>query len=111
MPINTIKFEVFNIYKTAVFLELDLQPEDRMWIRGDAASKKKESHFIWSPIGDRSLRQIPKKIAEWIGYPSEVAKNYTGHSFRHSGATWLADSGCSNMQLQKKLCHKNPKVS
>ena len=41
MPINTIKFEVFNIYKTAVFLELDLQPEDRMWIRGDAASKKK----------------------------------------------------------------------
>ena len=37
VPINTIEFEVFNTYKTAVFSELDLQSDDRMWIRGDAA--------------------------------------------------------------------------
>ena len=110
IPIGCIEFEVFNTYRTVVFSELLLEPTDSMWIKGVVDSKKTASHFVWSAIGDRTLRDIPEWIALQIGYPPEVAKRYTGHSFRHSGATWLADSGCSNMQLQKKLNHANPQV-
>ena len=110
VPIGTIEFEIFNTYKTVLFSELDLEQEDRMWIRGVAETANLESYFHNSPIGRRKISDIAAYIAEQLGYPEEEAKLFTGHSFRHSGATWLADSGVSNMQLQKKLNHKNPKV-
>ena len=99
VAVNTIEFEIFNTYKTVVFEELELTPEDRMWLRGVSSSLNFDSHFAFSPIGNRTMRDIPEYIALQLGYPAEQAKKFTGQSFKHSGATWSADSGASNMQI------------
>jgi integrase len=51
------------------------------------------------PIGQGMISSYPKKIAEFLQLPDP--NQYTSHSFRHSGATILADDGATVMQLQR----------
>jgi hypothetical protein len=43
------------------------------------------------PVGVNTLSKFPQKIAQFIGLQNP--EEYTGHSFRRSSATLLADSG------------------
>ena len=51
------------------------------------------------PIGQMTISNYPQKIAEYLQLPE--ADKYTSHSFRHSGASILADEGASVLQLQQ----------
>lgn len=43
------------------------------------------------PIGKNTISQMPRKIAEFLGLPNSVL--FTGHSFRRTSTTILADQG------------------
>lgn len=43
------------------------------------------------PVGKNTFGAIPKAIAQYLQLPN--AANYTGHTFRRTSATLLADSG------------------
>lgn len=51
------------------------------------------------PVGINTIGGMPKKIAEFLGLPN--TNEYTGHCFRRSSATMLADSG-ADMTLLKR---------
>ena len=111
VPVNTLEFEVFHCYKTVVEEELEIESSDRMWLTGVKETQEFESYFRHGPVGIKEIRKVPRFIADFLGYEPEKAKRFTGHSFRHSGATWLSNAGVSNLVLQKVLNHKNAKVS
>ena len=43
------------------------------------------------PVGINTIGKVPSDIAKFLGL--EDFSDYTGHSFRRSSASWLADSG------------------
>ena len=51
------------------------------------------------PIGINTFGSLPKKIAEFIGLPNPVL--FTGHCFRRSSATLLANSGADLLKLKR----------
>lgn len=51
------------------------------------------------PIGINTFGKIPSEIARYLGLPN--AHEYTGHSFRRSSATMLADAGGDVLQLKR----------
>lgn len=51
------------------------------------------------PIGKNSLAKIPSRIAQFLELDNP--ENYTGHCFRRTGATILADSGSSESTLKR----------
>jgi integrase len=55
--------------------------------------------FTKAPIGKNTIAAIPRKIAEFLGL--ENPELYTGHSFRVSSATVLADGGASSITLKR----------
>ncbi len=57
--------------------------------------KGKGSNMV---VGRNTLGNIPKMVAAANGLD---ASQYTGHSFRRSAATQLADKGASNMALKR----------
>ena len=111
VPLASLEYEIFHTYKSVVEEELEIGPEDRLWLCGVKESNEYESYFKHSPIGIKEIRKIPRFIAEFLGYDQDMRSLFTGHSFRHSGSTWLSNAGVSIMTLQKKLNHKNPSVS
>ncbi len=52
-------------------------------------------------IGINTVGKMPYRIALALGKTSDVAKRYTGHSFRRTGATILAEAGCTLLQLKE----------
>lgn len=52
-------------------------------------------------LGINSLGAIPYQLALRLGLAPEVAKKYTSHSFRRTGATLLAEAGCTVLQLKE----------
>jgi hypothetical protein len=59
------------------------------------ASKK----FINSPIGQNTFPTYPKKVAEFLGLSDP--ETYTGHCWRATSATVLADNGASQITLKR----------
>ena len=55
--------------------------------------------FINSPVGEKKLSSFPKLIAQYLGLPN--ASRYTGHCFRRSSATNLAENGATDQQMTK----------
>lgn len=51
------------------------------------------------PMGKNTIGQLPTKIAEYLKLPD--AKLYTGHCFRRTSASLLADSGVTIDQLKR----------
>lgn len=50
-------------------------------------------------IGINKIGAMPKDIAEWLKLPD--VNNYTGHSFRRTSTTILADAGASRVQIKR----------
>jgi integrase len=46
-----------------------------------------------------TIGNLPKMIAKHIGLPNCVL--FTGHCFRRTSATWLADSGADIMKIKR----------
>lgn len=59
-------------------------------------------------IGSNMIRQMPKKIAESLGLPSP--ETYTGHAFRRSSTTVLADQGADIETLKRHGVWKSANV-
>lgn len=53
-----------------------------------------------SPIGINTVSKFPARMAAILGYPAAMAKLYTSHALRRTGATFLADGGCTLFQLK-----------
>ena len=61
------------------------------------------------PVGINTFGKIPCKIAEYLRLSNP--KEYTGHSFRKSSATLLADSGTDILQLERHGSWKSSAVT
>ena len=55
--------------------------------------------FTGSPLGINQVRKVPKSIAEFLDLAEP--EKYTGHSFRRSSASALADAGASREVLKR----------
>jgi hypothetical protein len=66
---------------------------------GRFLKKINESGHVTQNIGKNIIATMPKKIAEYLQLPEP--SNFTGHTFRRSGATFLADAGCQMMTLKR----------
>lgn len=71
-------------------------------------TKTKNNHFFQNyqkgkctaqPIGINKFGAMPKEVAKFLGLPD--ADCYTGHSFRRTSATLLADSGADILTLKR----------
>lgn len=51
------------------------------------------------PVGINTIGLLPKIIAQKIGLPNPVS--FTGHCFRRSSATLLADSGANLLKIKQ----------
>ena len=69
----------------------------------------KAKRFVGQPMGIHTLSGIPKFIAEFLQL--DDAKLYTGHCFRRSSATALADTGVSRMALKRQFCWQSDTVA
>lgn len=78
----------FNLYKDAV-----LDRTGRLF-RNFASGK-----FTKSPTGKNTLAAMPRLIAEFLGLQNP--EWYTGHSFRVTSATVLADEGITSLSLKR----------
>lgn len=61
------------------------------------------------PIGKNLLAKYPRMCAEALGKPS--VKDFTGHAFRRTSATIVADSGASMVALKRHGRWKSDKVA
>lgn len=60
---------------------------------GKFLKKVLKSGHIGQNIGHNTVAEYPQRIAEYLGLPNP--KKYTGHLYRRTAATLLADSGCN----------------
>ena len=51
----------------------------------------------------------PREIAEFLQLSN--ANSYTGHCFKRTGATLLANSGCTTLDLKRAGCWKSESVA
>ena len=58
-----------------------------------------QNHGTNIVVGKHLLKAYPKKIATYLQL--QEPDKYTGHSFRGSGATHLADSGATTLQIKR----------
>lgn len=82
---------IFQLYLPLITTKLSL----RLFLTWD----KRNKYYKNSPIGINQLRKLPSKVAEYNKLPDP--KIYTGHSFRVSGATALADAGITVTNLKR----------
>ena len=68
---------------------------------GRTGKPNKPSIFVKTPIGVNSLYNVGKDVAEFLQLANPEL--FTGHCFRRSSATQLANSGCSVMELKQKF--------
>ena len=52
----------------------------------------------WQPVGVHRIGGIPKKVAEFLKL--ENSESYTGHCFRRSPTTMLAENGGDLLMLK-----------
>jgi len=65
--------------------------------------------FLNQGMGRNTLSNVGKKIAEWLEL-SDVHR-YTGHCWRRSSATAMADAGATNMDLKRHHQWKSDSVA
>ncbi|XP_057327935.1 uncharacterized protein LOC130669182 [Microplitis mediator] len=90
-------FVIQDEYSDTVRKYVALRPEntelDRFFILYDKGICKRQ------PIGKNTITEVPKKIAEFLKLPD--ASSYTGHCFRRTSATLLANAGASLTTLKQ----------
>ena len=65
--------------------------------------------FAGQPMGRNTIASIPSFIASFLNL--ESPKSYTGHCFRRSSATTLADSGASRLTLKRQYRWRSDTVA
>ena len=68
---------------------------DCLWIKFNNECGK----FVHAPLGHNKLSKIAQSVAVHLNKPDP--STYTGHSFRVSCATALADAGISTLNLKR----------
>jgi hypothetical protein len=83
---------LLNSYKSKIDL---LACNGRVWRTWNNPLQK----FVNSPMGINSIAQIPQKIAKFLNLQNP--QQYTGHCFRRSASTFLANQGISLLNLKR----------
>lgn len=78
--------------------------EDFLRLRGNIENERffvqcRYGNATNQPFGHNSISQFPKKIATFLKLPHP--ERFTGHSFRRTAATLLANSGADVLQLKR----------
>ena len=96
IPVGTLECKIFHSYFSAILQEHNdsnhmcnlkrgfqpgLQPGEPLWRRGLELTKGPKSYFQPSPLGRKSMRYIPKYIADWLGYDAKTKMEFNFHSF------------------------------
>lgn len=90
---------IFDVYKQSV------PQHERLWVKYD----KKLEKFVRMPIGRNTLAKIASQVALFL--KKNNAEMFTGHSFRVSSATVLADAGISTINLKRHAGWKSDSVA
>lgn len=61
------------------------------------------------PIGINTIGKMPSLKATWLNSPGP--SKYTGHSFRRTSATLLADTGANTLEFQRHERWKSTRVA
>lgn len=69
----------------------------------------RKGQCIKQPVGINTFGAIPKNIALFLGLPD--SSGYTGHCFRRSSASLLADSGADILTLKRHGAWKSSTVA
>ena len=69
----------------------------------------KANCFVGQPMGRNTIGCIPMEVAKFLDLPD--ATSYTGHCFRRSSATELADGGVSMTTLKRQFRWKSSSVA
>lgn len=91
--------DIFNLYSSSI------SNKGRIWLKWSPSSQK----FLNQPIGKNLLSKYANSVAIQLGKPNP--ENYTGHCFRVSAATALADAGASNLNLKRHGGWKSDSVA
>jgi len=99
---------------TLLLRYLGMLEEFKVIKQGKFWKTPRKDKFVNSNFGINSIAEIPKKLAIFIVQKlplseSEISE-FSGHSFRRTGATLAADSGLQNRQLQTLGGWKSTKV-
>lgn len=82
-------------------------PPERLFLRYD----DKKGKFYKTPIGKNVIGLVPYKVAKLLNFPEQEAKLFTGHAFRRTGATLLADDGVDFLTLKRFGAWKSDSVA
>jgi integrase len=69
----------------------------------------RKTKFINSPVGKNTIAKYPSRVAKFLGLSEP--KKYTGHAWRSTSATVLADSGASQLDLKRAGSWKSDTVA
>ena len=95
---NPGQFLIGSLFYDKVKKYISLKPKDEFTER--FFIQYKNGKCTHQHIGINTIREIPKKIACYLGL--ETPKRYTGHCLRRTATTLLSESG-ANMQQIKEL--------
>lgn len=90
MDASVCPVNLLSLYKTSLDPN---QCNGRVW------RTYRRGQFINSPMGKNQIGTIPAKIATFLCLPN--ASTFTGHSFRRTSSTVLADEGVSLINLKR----------
>ena len=76
---------------------------------GRVSKKTKPSSFVNSPMGVNYLQNVGKDIAAFLGFVDPSL--YTGHCFRRTSVTVMANAGATVMELKQKCHWTNDKMA
>ena len=100
---------VIDTYLSALVEDRVDTPGNSPLIRtGRSAVNKKPSVFVKTPIGVNYLYDIGKDMAKFLQLAEP--NTYTGHCFRRSSATELANNGATVMEMKQKFHWQNDKM-
>ena len=95
----------FNSYVEAINKEINLSNQQNFWFQGKKKREDGATSFVNQIVGIDELYKVPKYMAEICGF--DHPEQFTGHSFRRTATTIMADSGATGQQLRNKLNHKS----
>ena len=89
----------------AINKEINLSNQQNFWFQGKKKREDGATSFVNQTVGIDELYKVPKYMAEICGF--DHPEQFTGHSFRRTATTIMADSGATGQQLRNKLNHKS----
>ena len=95
LPRSDSPWDVYPKYRKLVNMRKDIKTK-RLFLNLKMTKKDKQTN---TPLGVNTIGSFPMKIAERLKMPK--AKSYTGHSYRRTGTTLLAEGGVDAVRLMR----------